>query len=349
MENKNAVKNAPATVAKIRSIYGKRLRSDDFSEMLECRTVQEAAEFLKNTAAYGETLASVDTNTVHRGLLEDLLHKHEFMTYIRVAGFEQLNKQEFFNFRILREEIEQILECIRYINAGETDKHIQTMPVYMNDYLSFDMIGLAQVKSFSDLLDFTSKTEYHNLLKFFAPEEGEKIDYTGCEVRLRRYYYNRLMESAKLFGKKTADELSEFIGVQTDLINIINSYRMTAYFHEDAEKIRRLMLPFGHMSQEKMEELYASADGEDFTRRLEKTYYGRLMKRSGIESDDLETAALRLQYDHFRRELASVQEAPAAVYAFNYLMENEVRNIIRVIEGIRYSVPRKNIEPLLIL
>lgn len=348
MENKAAVKNAPATVAKIKAIHGRRLTEDNISELLNCRSVPEAAEYLKNTERYGEVLSSVDTNTVHRGMLEGLLRKAAFMSYIRITAFERLNKQEFYNFRILRAEMEELLDCIRYIKAG-SEAHIQTVPVYMNGYTSFDLIRLAQVHDYKGLLEFTQKTPYHNLLKFFEPENDRSVDYTGCEAGLRKYYFNRLIGSADSFSKDVSDSIKEFIGVQTDLINIINSYRMIKYFHADADTIRRLMMPVSHLSADTLEGLYSSENSIEFLKRLEKTYYGSLIQSHGLDGLDLEAAALRLMYRNYRRALSATQAVPIAVYAFTHVMETEVSDIIRIIEGIRYQIPKNDIEKLLIM
>ncbi|MBQ8569088.1 MAG: V-type ATPase subunit [Oscillospiraceae bacterium] len=348
MENKASVKNAPATVAKIKAIHGKRLTEDNISELLNCRSVPEAAEYLKNTERYGEVLSSVDTNTVHRGMLEALLRKAAFMSYIRITAFERLNKQEFYNFRILRAEMEELLDCIRYMKAG-SKAHIQTVPVYMNGYTSFDLIGLAQVHDYNRLLEFTEKTPYHNLLKFFEPDKRENIDYTGCEARLRKYYFERLIGSAEGFSKEVSSSLTEFIGVQTDLINIINSFRMIKYFNAEADTIHRLMMPVSHLSADTLEGLYSSQNSIEFLKRLEKTYYGSLLQANGLDALEPEAAALRLMCRNYKRALSSTQAVPVAVYAFTHVMETEVSDIIRIIEGIRYQIPKNDIEKLLIM
>ena len=66
-------KNYNATVAKIMAIYGKRLKPQDYTEMMNRHNVSEVADYLKKNTYYSKLLASIDTNTIHRGLLENLL------------------------------------------------------------------------------------------------------------------------------------------------------------------------------------------------------------------------------------------------------------------------------------
>lgn len=342
---------APATVAKIRVIHGRQLKAEDYAELMACRTVNEAAAYLKTSTHFCDALSAVDTNTAHRGMIEDVLRKSVFYEYMRITDFERLNKQDFYNFCIIREEIAELLRCIRYLNADDKNsvKYIQNLPLYINKYTSFDMLGLAQLRSFGELVEYLDKTPYKPIMKKLCPPKGEKADFTKCEIALRTYYYSRLFETARYFDEKTTEKLYELFGVQVDMTNIINGYRMTAYFHEEGKTIESLMLPFGKTAAKKMFDLYDAADAADFMARLGRTYYGRLMHENGFDAYDLETAAQKLRYMYARKALSDSQEAPVVVYAFEYLLQNEVSNIIRVIESVRYGVPASETERILVI
>ena len=327
---------------------GHMLKKEDYAALMSCATVQDAAGYLRSSTPYRDVLSHADINTVHRGLLENLLRKNAFMTYIRITGFEQLNKQEFYNFRIIWAEIQEILRIIRFINAG-SDGYINDAPMYINDYISFDLLDLAQVKSFEELAAFFGKKGYGDVLRRFVPQKGEKADYTACEMALRRQYYSRIMKSADKFDDDISGRLKELIGTHNDLTNIINSYRMKLYFHEDDEHISEMMLPYGRITSKKLPELYEYADAERFASQLSKTKYGRFMKQRGIEGEEFESAVFRLKYLYARRALSISQDAPLSVYAFSYLADNEVSNIIRVIESIRYNMPQSETERLLVI
>ena len=100
-----------ATVAKIMAIYGKRLKQEDYQSLLNQQSVAEVAEYLKKNTYFSELLAPIDTNTIHRGMLENLLRRSIFEKYVKIISFEQIGRQEFYNYRILRAEVDEILEC----------------------------------------------------------------------------------------------------------------------------------------------------------------------------------------------------------------------------------------------
>ncbi len=109
--------------------------------------LQELATYLKNNTRYSGILASIDVNTIHRGLLEALITRNNFETYIELCKFQQLDKIPFYKYGIAREEIEQILSCILHINAGNSEDFISTLPSYLISHTSFDMLQLAKSKN----------------------------------------------------------------------------------------------------------------------------------------------------------------------------------------------------------
>lgn len=349
---KEKPRNLNATVAKMHAVYGKRLRQEDYMALLACPTVSDAAVYLKNHTYFHRTLEGIDTSSVHRGNLENILLRSLMDNYFRIIDFEKIDEDDFYGYKTVKTEIDEILICIQCLNAGTGD-HITTLPIYMNKYTSFNLMELAKVTSFSELISLTEKTPYADILREFAPKdrgaEEEHIDYAGCELKLRTYYYKRLLGSLKAFGSETRTQLKDFIAMQIDIINIINSYRMKKFFSADAEGIRARMIPiYLRVSEDKMDALYSAHDEKDFKTLLSGTYYGREMAAGGIDISDTENALARLRFIRAKTAFGRAFSAPVCFYTFNCLAETEVRNIIRIIEGIRYGLPSKDIAELII-
>ncbi len=340
-------KNYNATVAKIMAIYGKRLKPQDYTEMMNRQSVSEVADYLKKNTYYSKLLASIDTNTIHRGLLENLLRRSVFETYMRITGFEHISKQKFYNYKIIQTEIDEILRCIRCINAG-SDKLIQDVPVYINHLTSFDLLELAKINDFKGLLDFLKRTRYYSVLKEISVDESGKVDVTKCETLLRTYFINMLRSSAD-FRSSDSKQFISFLETEIDFINIINSYRLTAYFGESEDEIEKDMLTiYGRLTAERHREIYSAPNAEEFIRRFAKTYYGKQIIKNGYDINDLEQSARKLRYKYARSILRRSGSAPLSVYAFIFILETEVQNIISIIEGIRYGVESNKIASLVI-
>ena len=341
-------RNLNATVAKMHAVYGRRLRQEDYNALLSCTSVSDAADYLKRSTYFSKVLENVNTESIHRGNLENILRRSLMERYFQILRFEKIAENEFYNFIIIKTEIDEILICILHLNAGTSD-HINTLPIYMNKYTSFNLMELAKVGSYAELLALTEKTPYSAILKKYQPDEKGHIDYPALELELNTYYSRRLAESLKLFGGETEKRLRDFIGSQIDIKNIINSYRMKRFFNADAEDIRSRMIPiYMRISQQKMDELYNARDDKEFMQRFSQTYYGREIAAKGFDMSDPETALIRFRYLQIKRAFSRSTAAPECFYTFIQLADIEVKNIIRIIEGIRYSLPTKEISELII-
>lgn len=69
-----------AVSAKARGMHGKRLTSHNFADLLNCKSIHDAAYYLKNRTSYNKLLAGINESEVTRSELEVLLKQKIFMT-----------------------------------------------------------------------------------------------------------------------------------------------------------------------------------------------------------------------------------------------------------------------------
>ena len=337
-----------ATVTKIHAMHGKMLTKQNYTELLHKQTVNEIAVYLKKNTRYKDVLASIDTNTIHRGLLENLIRRKNFDTYVDLCNFQHLGDIPFFNYQVELEEIEQILSCILHINAGKTDDYIQTLPSYLIKHASFDLIELAKCKNVKDILKVVKGTVYYEDLKKVIPDDDGQIDSQRCEILLRTTYYENLFKIIdKDFKGETAKKLNRNIRTQIDLINFINAYRMKAFYKADIEEIKKYMFPYGRMKKSQANSFYEAKTHEEMLSLFKKTIYAN--KITNFDSDILENNISLIRYKSASSSLQNAQSAPVALYSFTFLCDIEVMNIVSIIEGIRYQASPNFIEKLLII
>lgn len=330
-----------AIVAKIRVVYGKRLREKEYLELVSRKTVVEVADFLKRNTHYESAFSGVDTSSIHRGYLESILNKAYFDEYERLCKFQQLSDKPFFNFLLVRSEMRELLKAILYLNNDNNDVYIRTMNAFLIKKASFDLIELAKAKNFKGVLNVIKHTPYYNILNDIRPNEDGIVPYTKCEIRLRTYYLKWMLEAVNdNFDKKTKEVLTQQIKVQSDIINIINAYRMKTFFGGDSQTLADNSLPFyGRLSQTRRNEIYEAETPKDFINRLSKTVYGRLMENLTEDMDSMlfEKELEKLQCGIARRALQFSDNAAVSLFSYMYLAEIEVKNLISIIESIRYG------------
>ncbi len=342
-----------ATVAKVRAVYGKRLKESDYNELFSKKKVIDAADYLKRNTRYSEALSGIDTSSIHRGYLETLLHKAYYDEYERLCRFQRLNEEPFYNFLLVKEELRELLKAILYLNNDRKDAYIESMHAFLIKKSSFDLIELAKARSFAQLLAVIRNTPYYNIIKNIKPDANGNIPYTKCEVALRTYYLNWLLRTAEeQFGGAAKDAIISQIYLEADFINIVNSYRLKKYFAGDFQTLMDFGLPFrGRLSQSKQAELYEAQTPEEFLRRLSKTVYGRLMENldENMDSGSFETEVERLQCSMAKRTLLFTDNAAVSLFSYMYLTEVEINNIISIVECIRYGKPVSYMQSLVIM
>lgn len=341
-----------ATVAKIRYLHGKMFTKENYHEMLMRRSVAEAADYLSHTQRYKNAFKDVDPNTVHRGFLEELLQKDSFNTYIRLCSFQELDKISFYDFLIKKKEIECILSMINNINSGLDNSYLNDLPGYVIKHSKVSLLEMSRAESYEELLKILKNTSYYKILVKIPPLEDGSADYTECELRLRTAYYSDLLEAAKKeFPHDQYSQIKEIICREIDSMNIINAYRMKAFFGYGAEDIRKRQIKVktgvgseGGMGK-RLDKYYELEAPEDMISWLDKTRYGR----DGMESDYIETKINSAQYRYLSHIIASSVSAPVSLYAFMKLCSIEVSNLVHIIEGIRYGAEPSPIERGLII
>ncbi|MDR1674565.1 MAG: V-type ATPase subunit [Oscillospiraceae bacterium] len=356
-----------ATVAKIRAVYGKRILNEQYRDMLGCKNVCDIAEYLKRNTHYAQALAGLDTLTVHRGLLEEILQNCVLEMYYGFCAFQELNKKPFYRFHIVWLEIVQILNMILRLKANTAGDYIVSLPASLLHMASFDIVSAARAKTFKELSDSLKGTDYYTVLS----KLDSHSDFTQCERNLRTYYLNWLMNTAKeSFTDGVRDELLLQIKTQVDLINIINAYRLKSVFNADVKTVKENMLPFdGRISKRKSDELVNAQSVSVFLKVLSETVYGKQLPGiaqlnitdggmsagengeifpASAQSVEFERQLYKLRYNLARRALEFSTHAAVSLHAVTYLFETELKNITRIIEGIRYGKSVSYIEKMLI-
>ncbi len=336
--------------AKAKSMYGKRLTDTDYKDMLRRNSVSDIAAYLKENTAYQTALSQIDTHNIHRGQLENLLMRELFNKYTKLCRYNFTGDNDFYNYLILQYEIEQILKCILSLNAGTMGDFILDLPAFLIDHASFDLLALAKVRQFDDLMEVLKHTPYRDVLKGFSPRGEEFIDYLACEKALITYHYDHLLEVIeKKFHGQTKKDLEKVIKVNVTLSNLLTIYRLKRYFNAQKDEIGDALLPFEFkLNKITLQKMIEAQTVEDFFDIYDQCYYG---KNNKIEEDSLgfEHHLNQIIYMYNKKLMRFSTSPPAVLYAFIILNDTEVKNIIKIVEGIRYQIPISQIQSLLIL
>ena len=340
--------SSKAILTKAHAMYGHRLTEKNYKDLLQKHSVAEVAAYLKAETAYNKTLAGTQDSLIHRGQLEDLLRRDMMVKYRRLVRYDSSPDSGFYKFYRMLIEVEQLLTCMRLLNTDSLESYIDSIPGYMVDYLSYDMLRLAKCRSFEDVLAAMSHTKYKAVLEKCAPRAGEGIDFARCERMLRQFYYDEIFALIdKHYSGKQREELRKIFLMQITLNNISTIYRLKRFFNYDAGDIRSELLHSGDKAVARHISLLAEArDSNELLSELNKWKFG---VSYGDDFESIEHANGQTRLKANKRHFSFTTYPAVAFTAYMFISQIEIANIVSIIEGKRYGVPESEIEQIIIM
>lgn len=348
MANTNAYN---AVLAKARAMYGRHITSEQYQEMLRCRSVQEVAAFLKGQTHYSEALSNVAENNVHRGQLENMMRKAAFEEYSKLYHFLPLTRNSLFQTIVMEEEIREILRMVILLKAGNPQNFIIDLPVYLIHRADVDLLAVAKATKFEELIQAMNNHPYAALLRRFAPgEERREIDYIGCEHAFFEYYFRHVFALIEdNYHGQEKSELLSLLRTQVELVNVEQLFRFKQYLDVPHEDIVKSIYPhYYKIKAEQIREMAESKDVGALREVLMRTSY-RPQVEQLEEGGFIEANTHRYYYEKCRSALHFTTHVSVAFYAYCYLNRMELNNIFHIVEGIRYQVPENEIRDLIII
>ncbi len=348
--------SSKAVLAKVKAMEGRMLTPGDYEQLMHRSSVSACAAYLKNLPTYAGVLRDVQETQIHRGALEGMLEKTIFEQFLRLSRYVGHNNEFFRQYWISWMEIRCIITCVRLLGASpqaagraaKANEFLSSVPGYLIDRLSFNVLALANVHSFDGLLEALGRSLYVKTLERARRSPQEPVSVAAVEHELYLDYYagiHRLID--RHFHGKTAGDLHALFVSQAQIHNIAVLYRLKRFFGAGPEEVRRLMLPYnGRLPRRFMRRLVEAPDDRAMLEALSHSRYAPYFSPENFSS--IEFGLNSIRYRTSRRYLTFSQNPATAFVAFMTLRELEVENLINIIEGVRYGLDASQIRSLLI-
>lgn len=338
-----------AVIAKIKAIYGLRLKERDYEIMLKMKSVSDIALFLKQHPLYRDILRPINENDLHRNQLEELIRKNTFRTSLKLIQFAYMKDQAFYDLSYIKHEIDLILGQFRDIISETTDQSVSDAPLYLRKHIRFDILKLAKADTYAKVLDVLQGTDYYDHIKKFYREKREDIRYADIEKELEIYFYDTIFARIdQTYSGKLAADLKDIYLTKIELDNIIKIYRLKKFYNTPPDLIKdALIWKYSKIKEKEMDELVSIRFAEDLLPYLDKTH--SLQKRTDKENYVfVEYFAKRISYNLAKKYLYYSSELPKVYTSFLALLDIETENLTHIIEGIRYELNDSEIRRMLI-
>jgi vacuolar-type H+-ATPase subunit C/Vma6 len=140
-----------------------------------------------------------------------------------------------------------------------------------------------------------------------------------------------------LFDIIQDESLKNIIGIQVDLLNVLWIYRLKTYQGVRGNKILNRIIDIDYKLSKADKMLLI--ENEDIKEVLDKTIYRDLI----VNVNNIEKDIRSYLFHKYKREFREEQFSITMLICYIELRQIEYKNIINIIEGIRYKIPKQDL------
>jgi len=324
-----------AVNTKIRALEGQFLSDEDCLALLEKDSVQGIVEYLRQTQ-FESAFEGVDTASLHRGQIEVYLKRYGVDKLVRLKHYFRGSQAKFLKILFMRYEVEDLKVLIRAIQSDPGYIHTLNPFIYIGRYGDLDYDRLTASRSFAELVENLKDTPYYSILVPFIDEGLQGNDFL-VEMALDLFYINTLIKHLELLTEGERKKIKDIYGIKADLLNIQWIYRGKKFYKLSPEVLLNYSINFGKkLSRAFVKELCYCENAVDIEEKLRNSVYGFLFDHEKTKDIFMERRINRYLYYKLKGYKGKSTMDMVQTIVFFDLLEIEVRDIITIIENIRY-------------
>jgi len=327
-----------AVNTKIKTMEGEFLKDEDYASLLGMESVQAVARYLKDKTAYSEILANVEVESIHRGMLENLLKQNMVKNIDRIIHYFTGDYKDFIKTLYAKYEIEELKVIARAVYNGKDAADFKGS-AFIGKYSKLDREKVFEAKYIKDIINALYGSEFY---KFLIPlVDGNFTENPfRLEMVLDMSYYTILQREWSKLSKRDIGILKHAQGIIADLLNIQWIYRGKKFYRLSPEELLNYTINIGYrLDFNLLKALCYSQSLEEFESIVKATKYSFMFKED--ETTDIYMERRMERYTYFELKALAKDYNFSIISAFEFIifLEYEVRDIISVVEAIRYKIP----------
>lgn len=332
-----------AVIAKAKAKYGKRLTQKDYAALVKCSSVADIVRYLKTHTDYRRCLEKFG-GVIHRGRLEEILREDLFRNYLSLCRFNRSSSPVTgYIFRLT--EIRELVHYLTLLSINRPVDYLFTLPAYFDEQTEIPLNRLSGAQSYEDLLDLLKEHGYRQVLERFIPEDNAHINIAAISDAMEVYSLDRLYEEIRAIkNKHERAALTSLFDTLCDYQNYSRVMRLKRFYHMPSDDVKAHLLPYGAFTGRRLDTLLSGDSYQDVRTAFADTKVGKLAQNIDVNDE----MAIKGRYDRCRHELYFSTDPEIVLLAYYIVSETELKNIITIIEGVRYSLTPDSILMMLI-
>ena len=335
-------KSANAVLALSRAFYGKCLTQAEYDDLVNCKSLGELATHLKNRPEYAKVLSALGSPVTASGL-EELVSKQQFERFASICRYELAIGSQFYQYFIIKTEIEQILRCTVSLLSGDSEMYLLQMNPFLDRHVRIDLFALGRANSLQEVLAVLRRTPYERVYRSCL--SAERVSYLTFELAFQSYFESAVKALVKrCFSGAERKALYDLICCSLDVKLISSTYRALKYYKDILPLSRvplQTMVTMSRFSEREVASFAHLESAEAFLKEMQRGCYKDWF--SPGEDLPLEQQLSRSLTAHCKKQIRFSVYPGVVMYCYLLLSQAQTENLIRIIEGIKFQVPPQTI------
>lgn len=336
-----------AVLAKAHAMYGKRITKENYTDMLNCKSLNELAAYLKTRTYFSADFEALPAN-INSAQIEELLKMSLLKKCEKLCEYQLSAGENFYKYFVVQNDIRQIMTVVRLLIQGHPEKYLAALPPFFNSKTDIDLYELAKVRNYDDLLRALEHTDYKKILERYRDNYSEDGMFILIENELNKYRFSFLIKSVKLSkDHRKKKEIYEIINYRLDMYTLTRAYRLLNLGSPNKMFIRDFTVKgYTNFSEKDMQAISDAKSATEIVKLIPNTYYKKDF--SNIDFKYIENATTEMLIRRLLKGFRYYTNPTAVMLCYLFLAENEVRNIIHIVEAIKYNIPTEKAKSVLI-
>ena len=342
-------------------LYSRMLRDEEFFALFHCDSVAEIVDQLRNIEGYSSRLERLSPGEVNRHDVEAVLKTRLLFDANTFLIHFNGPRDVFFRRWVALYEAKNLKTIFRNLLNQNTNKENLRKRLYPIPGTTLEYEKILLARNFSEMAEAFSGTPYYKVLleplKRIAT--GEERTLFPLEMALDIFVENNLHKAMKLLSSMEQRLLSPFFSSRVDLLNLYTVYRSIVFYKMPHEEILNRLLQVRYRLQLPQLKLLArAADSADFVDVLQSVAPCYAPIFEGVDKYPSPQLVLEKNINRYLYTQAlkiyrsSAPHFHTAIACF-LLLEFEIKDLIKIIENVRYGFERKEavaylIRPILV-
>lgn len=322
---------------KVKAMEGRLLSIEDFQALANADSTNEFITYLKNLPGYSSFFANLNEHELHRGEIERILFGSIYYDYTKIYRFATIKQRKLLSIHSSHYEINVLKLCLQNIfNKENTATNLSNINTFFKTHSELRVEALAESQTLDEFISNLKGTEYYSLFVTLQNTHHETLfDY---QMQLDIYYFKKTFHIIKKHLKGNDYKvLSQILGKEIDLLNILWIYRSKKYYDVDAGNIYSYIIPINFkLSKDQITKLVEANSVEEFKTIVENTYYYKAY--NNLEELSFESLYYKILETVYKVATRMYPYSIAPVIYYLFRKSKEVDQLTTVLECIRYKL-----------